>query len=474
MDKKKSKILGLRAGIQDHSNSSDVSYTPKLKVSNLVFLSVILFIIGFFVFASWSQLVPPVKVDATSAIAVKSKGNHITKGQIAFQAAGWVEPAPLVTMVSTLVNGIVKEVRVVEGEAVKKGDIIAVLIDEDLQLDLQEAETGLESLKIAISIAKAELEMAYATREHQRTQIKTAEAELAKLENKRAILHRAGYAISKLQREQIVHACNVQKAELKDTKAEMMIFNAGVAVKSAMVQSAKVKLRQQFVKIKRIKLDIRRTEIKSPINGIIMSLHARIGSKHSIDSDNADAAIVAELYQPEMLQVRVDVPLSDTGGLSVGQETIIELAILPGEKFKGKVSSIVGMADIQRNTLQAKVRIENPSIKLRPEMLAKVQFLSMAKENITDTDERVRIFIPENSITNKQKKSGKVWILDRRTGKAGEVNITLGHTKKEDWIEVKAGILPGQLVITSDTSRLKEETRVINSKSHWKNNNETN
>jgi HlyD family secretion protein len=473
VDKKESKLLGLRAGIQDQSNSSDVSYTSKLKVSNLVFLAVTLFIIGFFIFASWDQLVPPVKVDATSAIAVKSKGNYISKGQISFQAAGWVEPAPLVTMISTLVNGIVKEVKVVEGKTVKKGDIIAVLIDEDLQLDLQEAETELENLKNAILIAKANLKMAYATREHQRTQIKTAEAELAKLENKRAILHRAGYAISKLQREQIVHACNVQKAVLKDTKAEMMIFNAGVTVKSAMVQSAKVKLRQQFVRIERIKLDIRRTEIKSPIDGIIMSLHARVGSKHNIDSDATDAAVIAELYQPEMLQVRVDVPLSDTGGLSVGQETIIELAILP-EKFKGKVSSIVGMADIQRNTLQAKVRIENPSIKLRPEMLAKVQFLSMAKKNITDTDERVRIFIPAKSITDKQKNSGKVWVLDRRTGRAGKVNITLGHTKKENWIEVKDGILPGQLVITSNTSNLKEEMRVINSKSHWRNNNETN
>ncbi len=460
MNKNLSKIHGLSSAHSEPATSLDMSYKPKRKSGSLLFLGMTGLVAALFLFAGWEHLVPAASVSTVAAIAVKADVRHVRQGQIAFQAAGWVEPAPTEIKVSTLVDGIIREVHFIEGDQVKEGDVLAQLIDEDLILDLREAEAELGIMESAVAIATAEMMTAAANLVHQDRRIKTASAELAKLENERAILSKAGAAISKIQREQIVHACHIQEAILEDTEAKKILLGSELAVKKAMIANAEMKLRQQSVRIERAKLNLSRIKIHSPVDGIIMRLRAVVGSKHNVTSDNPDSAVIAELYRPEMLQVRVDVPLADAGALSVGQEAIIEFDILPGEKNNGSVTSIVGMADIQRNTLQAKVEIRDPSLKLRPEMLAKVKFQTMAKAPTEDdSGERVRIFIPKRAIQFIDASSGSVWILNPGNNRLSRKSIAIGQAEKEDWIEIKTGINPGQMVVTSDTAGLKEGAR---------------
>ena len=44
------------------------------------------------------------------------------------------------------------------------------------------------------------------------------------------------------------------------------------------------------------------------------------------------------------------------------------------------MTRIVGEADLQRNTLQAKVRVEDPDHRLRPDMLCRAEFLASGVE----------------------------------------------------------------------------------------------
>ncbi|NRB73562.1 MAG: biotin/lipoyl-binding protein, partial [Verrucomicrobiales bacterium] len=60
-----------------------------------------------------------------------------------FQASGWIEPDPLPIKATALVNGVVECVGVLEGEVVKQGQILAELISEDFELDLETAESDL-------------------------------------------------------------------------------------------------------------------------------------------------------------------------------------------------------------------------------------------------------------------------------------------------------------------------------------------
>ena len=79
--------------------------------------------------------------------------------------------------------------------------------------------------------------------------------------------------------------------------------------------------------------------------------------------------MAAILFEKGKLQARIDVPLSEAAKVNLGQIVEISSSILPEQTFRGKITRILGEADLQRNTLQVKVRIENPHPRLRPEML---------------------------------------------------------------------------------------------------------
>src|SRR5690606_26056403 len=103
----------------------------------------------------------------------------------------------------------------------------------------------------------------------------------------------------------------------------------------------------------------------------VLRLHAMPGQKRMLGMDDENSSTIAILYDPAKLQVRVDVPLADAAGLKIGQKVRIHCGLLPDREFQGEVTRISGEADLQRNTLQAKVRIVDPVEELRPEMLCR-------------------------------------------------------------------------------------------------------
>ena len=187
-----------------------------------------------------------------------------------------------------------------------------------------------------------------------------------------------------------------------------------------------------------------RTEINAPVDGRVLALKAAPGQKKMVGMDEIDSATIAILYELEHLQVRVDVPLADAAGLSVGQRAKIRTSLLPDEVFEGQVTRIEGAADLQRNTLQAKVRIENPSDKLRPEMLSRVEFFETM---IPTTDAVVEstgiaVYIPREAIQD-----GHVWVCNPDTKRAERrsVNVTVF---KDGMALVSQEIRPGEWVVT--------------------------
>ena len=76
-----------------------------------------------------------------------------------------------------------------------------------------------------------------------------------------------------------------------------------------------------------------------------------------LNGNEMHAIHVLRIYNPQKLQVRVDVPLANAAQVSVGQEATITAEVLRDTVFHGKVLRILHEADIQKNTLQVKVSI---------------------------------------------------------------------------------------------------------------------
>ena len=93
------------------------------------------------------EVVPAVGIEEAMVSVPVVKG---AEGALLFQASGWVEPDPLPIKATALTDGIVDEVHVLEGELVKKGDLLATLIGDDTRLERDAMAAKLADMRASL------------------------------------------------------------------------------------------------------------------------------------------------------------------------------------------------------------------------------------------------------------------------------------------------------------------------------------
>jgi multidrug efflux pump subunit AcrA (membrane-fusion protein) len=180
-----------------------------------------------------------------------------------------------------------------------------------------------------------------------------------------------------------------------------------------------------------------------------------------LGSDNPYSAIIAEVYNPSDLQVRVDVPISEAGKMRVGQPARIFSALLPGITFTGRVTRIVGQADLQRNTLQAKVAIDDPDRRIRPEVLCRVEFWSPSSQSTGSprSSDGNSLWIPMSALSS-DAATQDVWVVDPLTQQVQRRNIELDSPVRDDLKKVATGLRANEMVVINGRDSLTEGARV--------------
>lgn len=365
-----------------------------------------------------------------------------------FQASGWVEPDPYAVRAAALIDGTVASVHVLEGEKVEKRALIASLVDDDAKLKLAAAEGRLrmltaerESLRAAVTSAASKKASAAAEVVAAETLESEAKDQLKRSEKLQGIAVSDSVVITerlRVSREQANLAA--AKARFEEQTAEIARLEALAMTKDEETSLAKVAISQE-------KLALDRTSIRSPIAGRVLRLTAVPGEKKMLSMDHADSSTVAVLYDPANLQVRVDVPLADAARLQPGQKTKVHCNVLPDQVFEGEVTRITGEADLQRNTLQAKVRIKAPSDVLRPEMLCRVEFLGSSGGSESSQPKEsgdLALWIPAEALSN-----NTVWVFDSDAGRISKRAVKGSTDKRDNYVRIQEGLNPGEQVVLS-------------------------
>ncbi|MGE9270297.1 MAG: biotin/lipoyl-binding protein, partial [Verrucomicrobiales bacterium] len=100
------------------------------------------------------RLLPARKVEVARVIAIEHVGQEQTSPQpnnptVAFQATGWIEPAPYPVKATALVDGVIEKVHFRDGQKVQQGDLLATLITEDFNLAVAAAKQELHRRETA-------------------------------------------------------------------------------------------------------------------------------------------------------------------------------------------------------------------------------------------------------------------------------------------------------------------------------------
>ncbi len=421
-------------------------------------------------------------------------------------APGWLEADPFFVACAALADGVVSEMLVLEGDYVEQGQIVARLVAEDAELELVREQAHLARAEAEILMAKAELTAAQADWDHPVERDRAVESSRAALAETNAMLaqlpsHIAqeqamlvrfeeelersedahGFGASseieliilrqqvaaqsasldaRLKEQQVLEAKRDQLAsELKaaERNAELRIeerraLNAAIA----MVAQREANAAYERAKVAEAQLRVDRMTIHAPISGYVQRRLKAPGDKVMMDMDSEHSAHIIHLYDPSMIQVRVDVPLADAAQISIGQACEVVVDVLPDETFRGEVTRITHEADLQKNTLQVKVRVIDPSPMLRPEMLTRVRFLgarssASAAETPIDTIAVARVLAPTDSLRDERNGVAHVWVVRSRRGDVGaaqSVAVEIGQVE-DGWAQVEGALRPGDLVVTS-------------------------
>jgi len=415
---------------------------------------------------------------------------------VSVQAPGWIEPDPYPVYVTALTNGVIEKVLVLEGEPVEAEQIVAEMVDDDAHLAVARAEADLAARSATLRAAQTHwenpvaLERAVAVNQAQLAEVKAQRVQLAaaiaqqqaKLSESQAAYTRLSKlqpsAAAKLEVEQAQYRLEAQRAMVEATQTQRAVIDAKVTRYAAEVQAAaadlrlRVTLRRALEEAEAVVSEaqaslaearLRRTRMKvvSPVAGIVMQRLVAPGSKVMLDMDMPYSAHVVHVYDPKQLQVRVDVPLADAAKVGVGQKARVVVDVLPDEQFAGQVTRFVHQADISKNTVEVKVRIDHPSPLLKPDMLARVKFFT---SHPTDQAapamlSSLAVYAPGEAVQGEGSKA-YVWLVIPGESRVRRQTVKLGPARHDGWVHVFEGLHPGDVLVAEPAGDLQEGQRV--------------
>jgi cobalt-zinc-cadmium efflux system membrane fusion protein len=233
--------------------------------------------------------------------------------------------------VSAPVTGRIVELNAVEGQRVKRGQVLATIYS-----------TELASAQSAFLKAHSQLQV-------------------------------AERAVSRAHL--LLDADVIGKAELQRREAELEQANADLA--AAREQLGVLGFSQGEIR----KLETSRAvssvnHIVSSIDGIVLQRSATIGQ---VVQAVQTVYVIADLSR---VWVVADVPEQSAGGIRVGKDIEAEIPALPGEKVRGKLSFVSAVVNPETRTVRTRMDLANPQGRYKPAMLTTITLIDGAEERV--------------------------------------------------------------------------------------------
>jgi HlyD family secretion protein len=268
----------------------------------------------------------------------------ITQGTIVeeVQATGTLEALRTV-QVGPQVSGTILSLEGVDfNSIVHRGQVVARL-DPSL-------------LQVQVDIQKANIE-------RQETDIASQKVQL---DNDRRVLART----KELADKGLVNQQQYEDADLQ------------VKTRQAQIESAEKQLVQARANLAQAELNVSYTEVKSPIDGVIVNRRVDIGQ--TIQSSMNITPFFDIATDLTHLKLTAAVDESEIGKLSPNMEVLFTVDSYPAETFRGTVNAVRLNAQTLNNVVTYPVWIDapNPELKLRPSMTANVRILVSRAENV--------------------------------------------------------------------------------------------
>ncbi len=364
--------------------------------------------------------------------------------------------------ISPYISGEVIELRVREGDQVKKGDLLARIDPEIYRANYDRMEAMLNSQKAAQANAQARVAQVEA-------QFRNAEL---------------SYSRSKTLWEQKV----VSDAEYDAARSTYEVAKAEKDAAFQSLKSAEYGVESAQASLKEARENLTKTAILAPNDGTVSKLSVEIGERVTGASQFSAGTEIMRIANLESMEVNVEVNENDIVRVSLSDTCLIEVDAYLDKKFKGIVTEIstsantLGVSADQITNFNVKIRILPESYAamidtsstirspFRPGMSATVDIQTETVYNV--------LAVPIQSVTTRADTTGvvkgddvnkevaeandevKEYIFLAKDGKALMKEVETG-IQDNTYIEIKSGLEEGDEVITAPyraiSKRLKND-----------------
>jgi HlyD family secretion protein len=282
---------------------------------------------------------------------------EVDKGTIerVVSASGPVN-AVVTVLVGTQVSGQIAVLDVDFNAAVKKGQRLALIDPQSFSSRVTQAESDVAAARAQKALQTANLSKAEAQLLKERRALDRLETLLAK-----------GFTST---------------AQMDAQKAVIAAALADVSVAKAQVENAQANIAAREAALAQAKIDLSRTEILSPIDGIVIERNVDRGQTVAA---SLQAPTLFKIAQDlSQIQIEAQVDEADIGGVKVGQPVAFTVGSYAQREFRGEVSQVrVGGLNQQSVvTYTVIVAAPNRGLELLPGMTASVKIQTGRRENV--------------------------------------------------------------------------------------------
>ncbi len=348
------------------------------------------------------------------------KTQKIENGDImeSITASGTINPLSTVS-VGSQASGRIAEIYVDYNSVVKKGQLLALIDQENAKATVQQREAALE----------------------------IAKAQVAVEENNIKYYKKALNRISKLNASKYSTEKDLEAAErdYDNSVAQLTLEQAQVKQAQASLDSAKTELSY--------------TEIKAPVDGIVISKAVEVGQTVAASFETPEIFSVAE--DLTKMQIEASVVEADIAKVKEGQKVRFTVDSYADDYFYGVVTQVRNEATTTSNvvTYTVVIGIDNTEMKLKPGMTANVEIITAEEKDVMLVPNQALRFYIDDSDNAKRYKDRGVWIM--KNGKPERVTVKIGVSDDdntqilESSLKIGDAVIIGKELSAADTQKMR-------------------
>jgi len=389
-----------------------------------------------------------------TAAPIKVETGATSSGSTVLSASGYVVAHHKIA-VGAKVMGRVAWIGVEKGDRVQQGQVLVRLEDQEFRAQVAQASANLAAAQARLDQLRA------GSRPQEKLKDKAAVLQAdANLKNAEAEYDRAAKLfpagiISKADLDRAVAQRDAARAALEAARQSSAMTDIGP--RSEEISAAAAQVKQMQAALDYANTQLAATEIKAPVSGTVLERIVERGEMVSPSSfgDAGARTSVVSLADLNDLQIELDISQQDFARLKMDQRAEIVPEAFANLKYSGFIAEIAPEANRAKATVQVKVKVENPDEQLRPEMNARVNFLSDAPA-VESSKPAARVMVPKAAVVHRD---GSDFVFLVKGSRVEQRVIRVGEATGE-FYNVMEGLSGGESAAITGTDKLRDGDRV--------------